>query len=340
MNNTFGIYVMTYPKDYRLSRALVNSLKFFSPQYPITIIPGAGFNYNDHPFDDCPIMKPPATGFWSQIDHADRKFWAFQGLYEKFLYLDADVICTHSIDALVNAIIREDAPFIYGNLMYVLNGVRYSFENESDIELIRRLQRISTGQLGNLDNIKLFDPAFNVSQRFTINSGVFASSRDTLHEEDFESLMRQEVAFYENVLKKNFSWKNCDLFLIDQGRLNYLISKKNIPIRTCYPFTLYEWGGYPYPWSLDEVLNNVTKNYFIHWAGGPHPSLSLLRNSQLLSSMSWTKSHRILEDVPGAFVWRYFNHDKSVRRAILDSASDIRSIFKSFRNALVHKLVK
>lgn len=51
------------------------------------IIPGEGFNLADHPFDI--EILPESQGFWKELGHQDRDFLAFQGPFEKFLYLDA-----------------------------------------------------------------------------------------------------------------------------------------------------------------------------------------------------------------------------------------------------------
>lgn len=57
----FGIYVMTYPGDYHLSKMLVRSIQQVSPGLPIMIISGEGFDLNDHPFD-VPILPLPTKG--------------------------------------------------------------------------------------------------------------------------------------------------------------------------------------------------------------------------------------------------------------------------------------
>jgi hypothetical protein len=59
----FGIYRLAYPGDYYLSSILVRSIQQVSPDIPIMIIPGEGFDLNDHPFD-VPVMPIP-LGFWA-----------------------------------------------------------------------------------------------------------------------------------------------------------------------------------------------------------------------------------------------------------------------------------
>jgi hypothetical protein len=55
----FGVYILTFPRDYHLAGALINSLKHFAPNVPVMIVPGTGFDGQDHPFGDIPIMEIP-----------------------------------------------------------------------------------------------------------------------------------------------------------------------------------------------------------------------------------------------------------------------------------------
>ena len=107
----FGVYILTYPGDFHLSTVLVQSIQGVSPGVPVMIIPGEGFERDDHPFE-VPVMAVPTGGFWPELGHMDRKFWAFQGPFETFLYLDADTICTGSLDPLIRRIARLEEDFI------------------------------------------------------------------------------------------------------------------------------------------------------------------------------------------------------------------------------------
>src|SRR5210317_610518 len=94
------------------------------------IIPGEGFDLHDHPFD-VPIMPIP-TGFWGEIGYQDRDFWCFQGPFEKFLYLDADTICTKSLDNLARRIESEKGDFIYIQSLMSEEDWRSRIGNPSD----------------------------------------------------------------------------------------------------------------------------------------------------------------------------------------------------------------
>ena len=111
MSDEFGIYIQTYPADFHLSSILVRSIQQVSPDIPIMIIPGDDFDYENHPFD-VPIMSTPGS-FWSGLGHKDRSFWAFQGPFEAFLFVDADIICVKSLDSLAKRAAQQPGDFIF-----------------------------------------------------------------------------------------------------------------------------------------------------------------------------------------------------------------------------------
>ena len=76
-----------------------------------TCVPGEGFERAEHPFD-VPVMPVPGSRFWPTLGHMDRKFWAFQGPFESFLYLDADTICTASLDPLIRRLAQQQKDFV------------------------------------------------------------------------------------------------------------------------------------------------------------------------------------------------------------------------------------
>ena len=173
----FGIYVLTYPGDYYLSVPLVRSLQHFNPEIPVMIIPGEGFDYDDHPFD-VPVMDIP-QGFWSQLGHADRKFWCFQGPFERFLYLDADIVCMRSLASLKQRVLAQKAPFIFVTQPIKHEVWSVAAEDSSHPQHQECIGRVHA-QLGNVSLLREFDPDFEPFARYTFNDGVFASSRSVL----------------------------------------------------------------------------------------------------------------------------------------------------------------
>ena len=183
---SFGIYVLTYPGDFHLSIALIKSLKHFNPDIPIIIIPGEGFDLNDHPFD-VPVMIEP-QGFWGKMGHADRKCWVFQGEFEKFLYLDADMICTRSIAPLIERVMGQEGKFIFVQEETGNSPVWTDAIADDNHELHDHYMAMVRGQLGNPDNIRLFDQQYDPYSRYPFNAGMFASCIDAISESEFEEL--------------------------------------------------------------------------------------------------------------------------------------------------------
>jgi hypothetical protein len=333
----FGIYVLTYPGDFHLSIALINSLKNFHPDIPIVIIPGEGFDLNDHPFDE-PVMSEP-QGFWGKMKHADRKCWVFQGEFEKFLYLDADLICTRSIAPLIDRIMEQEGKFIFvqeetGNSPAWTDAISNDNHERHD-----HCIAMVWSQLGNPDYIQSFDKHYDPYNRYPFNTGIFASNIHTISESEFEDLNNRERDFYKRHLGKEFSWKMYDLFFGDQGRINYLISKLNVPVFNLYPDGHFLWGGTPAEVEVNDVLNGDVGFSFIHWAGCPRPSPSIFCKGFGLSLLRKTDSYlkegyEKLYEIPGYSVWLYFltdagNKGISLQDKFVWSRKDIKKIVKS-----------
>jgi len=180
-----GIYILTYPGDFHLSTVLVRSIRRFNPDIPIMIIPGEGFDREHHPFD-VPIMPEPSGLFWPKVGYQDRKIWAFQGPFETFLYLDADTICTKSLEPLFERIALQK-----GNFLYVQpwlddqewqSVVRDTSHPKHEQFVEHAFSTIGQGPLAD------FDPDHDFLSNSKFNSGVFASRRLAIQERDFESL--------------------------------------------------------------------------------------------------------------------------------------------------------
>lgn len=316
----FGVYILTYPGDFHLSTALINSLKHFHPDVPIMIIPGEGFDLNNHPFDE-PVMDHP-DGFWGSMGHIDRKYWAFQGGFRKFLYLDADMICTRSIASLIDRIMAQGEKFIFVQEEVGKSSAWVDAIANENHDRHNACVSMVKSQLGSPDNIQLFDKHYDPYNRYPFNAGIFASSVDTLSESEFEELHKKECSFYTSKIGKEFSWKAHDLFFADQGRINYLVVKLNIPILNLYPDGHFLWGGMAQEVVLNDVLTGDVGFGFIHWAGCPRPSPSLFCKGLGLIMLRKTYSglkegYNQLYEIPGYSVWHYFWSDMGKKNMTL-----------------------
>lgn len=331
-----GVYVLTYPGDFHLSVALVKSLQHFNPELPITIIPGEGFDRNNHPFD-VPIMLEP-TDDWALLGHADRKFWAFQGPYEKFLYLDADIICIRSLAPFLKQLQEASGKFVFAEIQIDDDQWRSAVADPGHSLHKLCVDRVR-GQLGNIELLKRFDPSYDPFVRYAFNSGAFASSRGTLVAKDFVELFRREEQFFLQELNKPFTWRAFDLFFGDQGRLNYLVAQRNISVYNLYPHGHYIWGGCAVKFPLTDVLAGRVEYSFIHWAGCPRPTPSWFSRGLLfpmvkLLNPALEPGYVRLGEIPGYSVWRYFTAQVAGTRFSLAeqwrwTRRDAQKIFKS-----------
>ena len=167
----FGVYVMTYPGDFHLSTMLVRSIQQVSPNLPIMIIPGEGFNLDDHPFD-VPVIPIPTSGFWANIGHQDRDFWAFQGPFRTFLYLDADTIVVKSLDALAQRIAEQKGDFIYIHTWVSDSEWSETVSNQSHPRCAE--YRATVSRDVGVGPLEAFDPDHDFYAYKPFNSGVWA----------------------------------------------------------------------------------------------------------------------------------------------------------------------
>jgi hypothetical protein len=279
------------------------------------IIPGEGFDFKDHPFD-VPIMPFP-SGFWAEIGHMDRDFWAFQGPFETFLYLDSDTICVGSLEKLVERVTADS-----GNSLFVQKWVDDAAwreamqdpENPNHSAFRARIRRV----IGK-GPYEIFDPSTDVSIQYPFNAGLFAGRRLTIGEKDLRDLNRAERKFYQDVLNRDFSWKANGLFQRDQGRLNYLACKLGIVTKPLHPELICLYGGDALEVEVDDVLQRKMDYHIIHWTGAPRPSPSLFCVKPLLFPLAFLWSHVAkdmnaekakqyvgLKEVPGYTLWRTY----------------------------------
>jgi hypothetical protein len=236
------------------------------------IIPGDHFDPLDHPFD-VPVMEDPG-GYFSAMSHIDRKFWAFAGPFERFLYLDADIICVRNFSGFLNRLENTTGKFIYANVYHDPVSWTKIMADPGHPDYALFLAWVRRG-LGRIERLLQFDPLYNPLGRSPFNAGLFASGRHVITEKEFEDLEQRERKFYDEKLGGGFSAKADALFYADQGRLNYLTDRLGLRVLDTKPEAEDIWSGdlgvQP---SVDEVERGVLGYAFIHWAGRPRPSPS------------------------------------------------------------------
>jgi len=313
--NQFGIYIQTYPGDIHLASVLVHSIRAVSPDLPIMIIPGDDFDFANSPFD-VPIMSAP-DGFWAKLEHKDRSFWAFEGPFATFLFLDADILCVKSLDGIARRAIEQRGDFMFvlpwedETRWRAIAGNPSHPEHDAHREVVRR--NVGSGPLDQ------FDPDYDSLALPPFNTGTFVSRRSVIREHDLAALHKAERTFYRDVLHKEWSWAAKDLFFYDQGRMNYLAAKLSIPLYPLEPDLICRPGASAVRVSHADVASDRCDFHIIHWMGSKSPSPSLFSAGSLfrIYASLWTAVGRRtgrhaateyarLPECTGYSLWRYY----------------------------------
>jgi hypothetical protein len=337
----FGIYILTYPGDFHLSTALIRSIRYFHPGIPMRIIPGEGFDRENHPFD-IEILPEPG-GFWATMGYQSRDFWAFQGPFDKFLYLDADVICTGSLDSLFKRIQAQEGQFLFVHICFEDQPTWEAAIRDENNPLHESARAWVARALGRPDLQIQFDPDYDPYSRAPFNTGIFASKRGTISEADLKALYEKEAAFYETKLKTPFTWKACTLFYSDQGRLNYLVDKLHLSLIDTSPDGNDSWAGdIRESVTVEKCLNNKLDFKFIHWAGVPRPRPSICCHPvlQWLDPIIYPfhdyRNYENFPEIPGYALWRYFQSTNQYPMRINDwlrfTCDDLRRLRRGLKS--------
>lgn len=341
----FGIYVMTYPGDFHLSTMLVRSIQDVSPDIPIMIIPGEGFDLENHPFD-VPVMPLPTDGFWAEIGHQDRDFWAFQGPFETFLYLDADTIVVKSLMPLAKRLSAQQGDFVAIQDWVDDDTWRLVTQDPAHPDHTKYRQTIAR-DIG-IGPLAEFDPEHDFFAYKPFNSGVFAGSRLAIKDSDLAALNKAERNFYRDALGiGEWTWKSSELFFRDQGRLNYLVRKLSIPTLPLEPELICVSGASSVYVPMEDVRGESCAFHVIHWMGSKSPSPSYFCSGLLftLYASLWAyvgrrtgryvaTGYEQLPESTGYSVWRH--HYERVpgafrlRERLRWSSRDLKRVLKLF----------
>ena len=247
----------------------------------------------------------------------DRCFWSFQGPFETFLYLDADMICIKPLESLRQRVVQQQGNFIYAHTSISHQEWLVRIQNPDHPEHLKYTRQIKR-DIGR-DSLMLFDPDYDPFANCPFNAGVFVSRRLAITEFDLQSLNQAEREFYRNVLKKKWTWKKSKLFFRDQGRLNYLVSKLSIPTARLRPDLVSRSGASAIQVSFEDVKRDACEFHMIHWMDSirPSPSWFCVKPLFTIYAFLWSAAgrgtdrwmapeyHR-LKECPGYSLWRHY----------------------------------
>lgn len=258
---SFGIYIKTFKPDYHLAKALISSIRTFTSDTPIIIIPDDDFTKASLWGYEALVLR---DSFSQSLRGYYKKLWAFLGPFDRFLYLDADMLCLRDPKPLLDWIQTTSKPF-FGVCRE--SKIRLVHEGEDNEQRLR----ICQDHIGDANLLKEFDPNYSITKSFPFNSGLFASTRDYLPPESIQSVFDSACHFQKQKDLPDLRFTRRGLFMGDQGFLNYLTTQHEAELT--YLNDAFVWGG-----RKDAVLidsqNDATDpfaNMFVHWAGCPRP---------------------------------------------------------------------
>ena len=263
-----GIYILANDFVIEASIALVKSVRRWSPNADITLIP-----YNEQlseikkklvsPFN-LKIFENPTFDNWFYpiLLHPElqksrpsmlRKLACWFGNYDRFLYIDTDIVVFEDVTTHLNLL--SEYEFLTAD--YQRNNVFRDVFPQSMIEKF---------------------PMFDTRKVF--NAGFFASRKDALSKE----VIVKELEFFSN---------NPSLFFQhygDQSFLNYLVLKRGLTTVNLIDISgnvAGNWAGSPHFLQKEDYLldGNQQKLRFLHWAG-----------------------FRISEEAPYWDIWRHYRY--------------------------------
>jgi len=253
--NNIAIYVCCHAGDYHLAKILCASIRHFCGQVPIFLIKDGDFSTSQvqqlgqiYEFNPAEVPEPLRRLRGWGI----KKLYAFfQRDYERFLYLDADIV-------LLNDPFRlpfQDFDFFVDTCGFQgVDGPRAGIRFRGAFPLEAARYTFDSAK------IQLFDPQFDLQEVLLFNSGQIFGRTGLL---DVNSV----IPCFEELEK------GIDFFFWDQGILNYLLNKGHQEGRFTLGGECFRIRGYDPPenWPAltpQAVLNGEFHDRtLIHWAG-------------------------------------------------------------------------
>jgi hypothetical protein len=250
-----AVYICCHAGDYHLAKILCASIRYFCGQVPIFLIKDGNFSTSQvqelgqiYEFNPAEVPEP----LWRLRGWGIKKLYAFfQRDYERFLYLDADIVLLNDplrlpfqdFDFFVDTCgfqgVAGPRPGIRFRGAFPLEAAPYTFDPAK---------------------IQLFDPQFDLQEVLLFNSGQIFGRSSLLDMDEVRHC-------FEKLQKGNA------LFFWDQGVLNYLLNKGHQEGRFTLNGECFRIPGYDPPenWPTltpQGVLNgDFHDRSLIHWAG-------------------------------------------------------------------------
>ena len=196
----FCIYLATYPGDYQYAKVASQSIRYFcGDDVPIILVKDGDFDTSQ--LESLPNISsldsrgmPDITRCF--LRHMNKLKLFYDQRYERFLYLDADIVLVGDILALP----YRDIDFY----------VPVTYENLTDSQTRRNVSYLVL----DLDQLALYDPDFPQDAMISFNTGAFFGIKTPAILPDLERAVMYRLEHDERVFKR-----------YDQGIINYAFNK-------------------------------------------------------------------------------------------------------------------
>lgn len=255
---TVGIYIKTFNRDQHHALALVASVRRHAPGVPVLLIAG------DRDFRarikgvDCLVGDHTRD---SRLVGYYGKLRCFLGPFERFVYMDADMIALEGLESLLEDIRKREGDFF---VTCMENKIRRQMDSAGMAE--RR--KIVARHVGDLELIREFDNDYQPDSVVPFNSGMFAATKTAINMDRAFRILDRAICFEKRRGATSLQFTRQGLFMSDQGFINYLCAKLGVPVS--YVADLWVWGG---GWQTISTTPKELGVVAVHWAGCRRPGL-------------------------------------------------------------------
>lgn len=319
---TRGVYILGNDVVLEFAIGLFRSLRHYSPDIPVRLLPYDGrleklrpwmklYNIELHEDPDYGFYDRLGDDLWDVVHmghHMFRKFAAFSGPFDDFLYLDIDIAALAPVETLFAEFTRSGADFM-------------TFDADLDNVYQRtpwRDELVRTGR----------------TQGFT--AGVFLARRESVTREELPALLSEAKG-----LRSNF------VYQYDQPFFNFVVDMKGLrqvrltEFNPAYPDKL--WGDQTPILFRDSAWRLLTPGHadygkavpLIHWAGhhgdDPFPNRHIFYHFRLMGE---SLSTRIAYKLADRWRWTVPRPYKKFRRRLKTTTDNMRLSFGRWRQSM------
>ncbi|MCU0523446.1 MAG: alpha-1,3-mannosyltransferase family protein [Elainella sp. Prado103] len=251
-----GIYITANDRVTEQTIALIKSIRFYDPETPVVMIP-----YNDQYHQIAEVLKPYGVTVFADLEFIDRltaqlqqtfgngffarpnvvrKFACWFGEFDRFLYIDTDVVVFEKIADHLNEL--ETYDFICCD-----------YQHTTGLTNVFTPAVIESGVLSATDCQDVF------------NSGFWGSKKGVISEADLGEIFAECAAHPEYF---DFSQKTSDQPILNYTVLSRFPKRLNLVRRS--EKAPGNWAGSQHFWQSGDRLIDPKVNQplqYLHWAG-------------------------------------------------------------------------